>query len=174
MKKSTTKYELVLCIYPSARGIGYAVFEGSRSLVDWGVKHIRSGRKNARAMQAVRDLATFYHPDRLVIRDYGRSDAKHNVRIKGLLSSIAVFAKEDRMRTVMLGRAEIRACFGKHGAKSKKEIAETVARAFVELEPRLPPVRRIWMSEDARMSMFDAVALGMTYFASKAKADHSV
>ena len=44
-----------------------------------------------------------------------------------------------------------------------------IARDFPELEPRLPPVRKIWISEDARMNIFDAVALGMTFFHTKKK-----
>ena len=52
---------------------------------------------------------------------------------------------------------------------AKREIAQSIAREFPELEPRLPPVRRIWMSEDARMNIFDAVALGMTFFHTKGR-----
>ena len=67
-------------------------------------------------------------------------------------------------------RADVRACFKHVGARTKREIALAIAREFPELEPRLPPVRRIWMSEDARMNIFDAVALGMTFFHTKQQA----
>jgi len=33
---------------------------------------------------------------------------------------------------------------------------------FPELAPRLPRFRKPWMSEDYRMSIFDAVAFGLT------------
>ena len=60
----------------------------------------------------------------------------------------------------------MRTCFG---LTAKREIAQSIAQEIPELEPRLPPVRRIWMSEDARMNIFDAVALGMTFFHTKGK-----
>jgi hypothetical protein len=68
------------------------------------------------------------------------------------------------MRTVSFSRADMRACFGQI---AKREIAEAIVREFPELEPRLPPVRKIWMSEDRRMNIFDAAALAMTFFHTK-------
>ncbi len=43
-------------------------------------------------------------------------------------------------------------------------MARAIAEQFPELVPRVPPVRKPWMSEDYRMSMFDAVGLGLTFF----------
>ena len=63
-------------------------------------------------------------------------------------------------------RAEVRTGFG---LATKRQIAEAIAREFPELEPRLPPVRKIWMSEDRRMSIFDAVSLAITFFHSKSR-----
>ena len=38
------------------------------------------------------------------------------------------------------------------------------SKRFPELAPRLPRSRKPWMSEDYRMSIFDAVALALTFF----------
>ena len=46
----------------------------------------------------------------------------------------------------------------------KQEIAIAIAERFPELAPRLPRSRKPWMSEDYRMSIFDAVALALTFF----------
>ena len=46
----------------------------------------------------------------------------------------------------------------------KQEIAIAIAERFPELAPRLPRFRKPWMSEDYRMSIFDAVALALTFF----------
>ena len=32
------------------------------------------------------------------------------------------------------------------------------------LHPYLPPIRKIWKSEDSRMGLFDAAALALTFF----------
>jgi len=49
-------------------------------------------------------------------------------------------------------------------ATTKQEIAIAIAERFPELAPRLPRFRKPWMSEDYRMSIFDAVALALTFF----------
>ena len=49
-------------------------------------------------------------------------------------------------------------------ATTKQEIAIAIAERFPELAPRLPRSRKPWMSEDYRMSIFDAVALALTFF----------
>jgi hypothetical protein len=33
----------------------------------------------------------------------------------------------------------------------------------------MPPVRKIWMSEDRRMGIFDAVSLAVTFFHTKSR-----
>ncbi len=46
----------------------------------------------------------------------------------------------------------------------KYTIAVALTKQLPELAPRLPQVRKIWKSEDYRMSIFDAAALGVAYF----------
>jgi len=48
--------------------------------------------------------------------------------------------------------------------RNKYTIAATLTKQLPELAPRLPSVRKIWKSEDYRMSIFDAAALGVAYF----------
>ena len=43
------------------------------------------------------------------------------------------------------------------------EIAVAIANRFPDLAPRLPRFRKPWMSEDYRMTIFDAVALAVTF-----------
>ena len=45
-----------------------------------------------------------------------------------------------------------------------KSIASVLAKQFPTLDLRLPPKRKIWQSEDYRMSIFDAAAAGVAYF----------
>ena len=47
---------------------------------------------------------------------------------------------------------------------TKQEIAEQLAKQFPdELSSRLPPKRKAWKSEDARMDIFEAVGLALTH-----------
>ena len=48
--------------------------------------------------------------------------------------------------------------------QNKYEIAIAIAKRFPELAPRLPRLRKPWMSEDDRMSIFDAIGLAAAFF----------
>ena len=166
MSHSSSKGEFVLSIYPSAKGFGFAVFEGSRSLVDWGVTGVHGDKKNAQCLRKMRGLLAFYRTDVLVTEDYKGAGSRRKSRIKQLIDAIGALGAKERVVTATFSRNEVRDCFG---LIAKRRIAEAIAQSFPELEPRLPPVRKIWMSEDARMNIFDAVALGMTFFHTKEK-----
>jgi hypothetical protein len=161
MTRKRTSAELVLAVFPSTRGFGYAVLEGSRSLIDWGVKSARCPHKNLESIQKIRELLAFYRPDVLVLEDYEGPSSRRAKRIRTLINLVAAHAAEKEMSTAFFSRAAVRACFG---LTTKRQIAEAIARRFPELEPRLPPVRRIWMSEDRPMGIFDAVSLAVTFF----------
>jgi hypothetical protein len=158
--------ELVLVFFPSSRGFGYVVFEGPKSLIDWGVKGVRGPHKNRASLAKVRELLTFYRPDVVVLDGYEHNGSRRAKRIRTLINLMAAHATEERIATASFSRSEVRACFG---LTTKREIAEAIVREFPELEPRLPPVRRIWMSEDRRMNIFDAAALAMTFFHKNSK-----
>jgi Holliday junction resolvasome RuvABC endonuclease subunit len=116
------------------------------------------------AFQKIRELLAFYRPDVLVLENCQGRGSRRAKRIQTLINLMTAHAAEERIAIASFSRSEVRACFSSTGSTTKRRIAESIAREFPELEPRLPPVRRIWMSEDSRMSIFDAAALGMTYF----------
>ena len=73
-------------------------------------------------------------------------------------------AKAHKTR-VARSRKQVSVVLSTDRALSKHEIAEILAKRFPEeLGSRLPPKRRPWMSEDSRMDIFDAVAMGVTFF----------
>jgi hypothetical protein len=158
--------ELVFAVFPSTRGFGYAVFEGPKSLVDWGVKGVRGRQKNLASLTKVRELLAFYRPDVLVLENYQGRGSRRARRIQTLINLLTAHAAKERIAIASYSRSEVRACFG---LTTKHEMAEAIVREFPELEPRLPPVRKIWMSEDRRMNIFDAAALAITFFNSKSR-----
>jgi Holliday junction resolvasome RuvABC endonuclease subunit len=157
-------------VYPSTRGFGYAVFDGPEILVDWGVRSIRGARKNPRSLKKIQDLLALYPPDALVLEDYRGEGSRRSRRIEKLTDAAAELAAKGRIPVATFSRGEVRTAFAEAGAATKAEIAHAIADEFPELEPRLPPVRKLWMSEDVRMNIFDAVALGMTFFHTKESA----
>ena len=81
-----------------------------------------------------------------------------------LSHQLAHLAQSEGIDVAYYDRQTIRHAFAPVGAKSKVEIAQAIARAIPAFAHRLPPVRKIWMSEDSRQMLFDAAALGMTYY----------
>ena len=43
-------------------------------------------------------------------------------------------------------------------------MAELIAQRIPAFERYVPPPRKPWMSEDARMGLFDAAGLGLVFF----------
>lgn len=154
----------VLAVYPASRGFGYAVLEGPAELVDWGVKEARDN-KSRRCQHQIRDLIERYRPMVLLIENHSvASGSRRCDRVKQLLRAIAAWATES-VEVRQISRHAVKRTFTAAGAFSKDEIAHLIARHLPELGFRLPPDRKPWMNEDPRMSIFDAVALALTYYA---------
>ena len=154
----------MLAVFSSTRGFGYAVFDGPKSLVDWGVKSVHCPQKNLESLLKIRELTAFYRPDVVVLEDYEGAGPRRAKRIRTLINLMAAYAVEEGMSTAYFSRAAVRACFR---LETKRQIADAITQEFPELQPRMPPVRRIWMSEDRRMSIFDAASLAITFFRNK-------
>lgn len=154
--------KLVLSVAPFTRGLGYAVFEGPLNPIDWGVKEVRTN-KNASSLKKIEAMIDFYQPDVLVFEDH-RGANRRGKRIQSLLSLVNKLAKRKRITTKPYSRLGVRQAFEIIGASTKFEISRAIAREWPELEPHLPPFRKPWMSEDSRMSMFDAISLTVAFF----------
>lgn len=59
---------------------------------------------------------------------------------------------------------EVRCAFRESG-KTKEPIAATIAQTFPELQWKVPPKRKAWISEGHNMVIFDAAATGLAYLA---------
>lgn len=163
MKNLFAKEIRVLAIDPVNKGFGYAVFEGPDKLIDWGVKSTKSIDKRRRLEQLF-DLMERYSPDVIVVEDYADKGSRRGAQAKDLIRMILITASAMEIKTCALSPADVRNAFSQFGAATKYSIATILAKKFPELAPRLPPIRKPWMSEDYRMSIFDAVSLAWTFF----------
>ena len=163
MSRAYTKDIRVLAIDPSTRGFGFAVLEGPERLVDWGVKETKKNKK-ARSLKLMEDLIDRYQPSVIVVEDYEGKGSRRCQRIQALINDVSKLAEKRKIRVRSFSRAKVKQAFSESGASNKHEIAVSIANHFPELAPRLPRFRKPWMSEDYRMSIFDAVAMALTYF----------
>ena len=156
--------DLVLAVYPFTRGIAFTLFEGPLSPIDWGVKDVRGSRKNAASLEVTKQLIERLQPDILVLLDLSRTSGRRSERIRRLQRLIEIHGLAQAIEVHRFTREDIRKCFKGAGAATRYEIAQTIASHVHALGHRLPPVRKIWKSEDARMGLFDAASLVMTFF----------
>ena len=66
------------------------------------------------------------------------------------------------------------AVFASRNAWTRYEIAQTVSRELPDLAPWLPRPKKIWMSEDRWLGMFDAASLALTFYDTRKKHAHSL
>jgi Holliday junction resolvasome RuvABC endonuclease subunit len=153
----------VLALDPSTKGIGFAVMEGTEHLIDWGVK-IVGREKNRECLRQAAELIRRYTPDVLVIEDHEHKSSRRSLRVRMLLKAILVLASKEEVKAQSVSRSALRKALSQGSALTKRQIAIEIAKRFPELAPRLPRLRKPWMGEDERMSIFDAVALAETLF----------
>ncbi len=151
---------LVLAIQPFFRGIAFTLFEGPLSPIDWGIKDTRRGERNIRSLKAAIDLIDRLQPDVVVLGDVHR----RGQRIRRLGQLIVGHAEGQSIDVCRYTRRQVRECFRDVGAKSRYEIAQAIASRVHAFAHRVPPVRKVWKSEDERMCLFDAAALVMTFY----------
>jgi Holliday junction resolvasome RuvABC endonuclease subunit len=163
MKTRKDRDQLLLAIYPTTRGFGFVVFEGQQRTIDWGVKDAR-GDKNRKVLAKIEELVSWYRPDMLVLEDAHGPASRRAERIRELHALVVELAKTQKIRMRQYTRSDIKAAFAKRNASSRYEIAQAVSRELPDLAPWLPPPKKIWMSEDRWLGMFDAASLALTFY----------
>jgi hypothetical protein len=152
------RYDLFLSIYPTVRGLAYVLAEGPLNPIDWGTTEARGPQKNAKSLSAVEALVKRYRPDVLILENTGHASSWRSLRVQKLTADICVFAQDYGIPIISVSREEIRTAFATYGAETKDEIAEVIAERIPVLATYQPPVRKVWMSVNARMGLFDAMA----------------
>jgi hypothetical protein len=161
---TTRRHDLVLAVYPNTRGFAFVLFEGSLAPVDWGIVKVSSEEKNRDSIRRIAQLLGRFTPEALVLQDMSENGARRARRIRDLNEAIGLLAETQGVPVFRYSRGKEREHFASFGMSGKRGIAEAIAKQIPMLARFLPPVRKIWMSEDARMGLFDATALALTFF----------
>lgn len=157
------QYNAVLCVHPTARGMGWVIATSPLTLIDWGV--IRANNDtNAVCLRRITQLIDTFSPAAIVVRHAAGSSRARVKRIQRLLTSIVQLAQTRNIEIRTFAEKEVRRHFARFGAKTREEIAMVLASNIDALSSRLPRKRQPWMSEDARLGLFDAAALMIAFF----------
>ena len=157
---------MVLALDLRLRRFGFAVLEGPRELLEWGVKNYRSAGKNDAAVvqKRIGSLLTLFLPSVIVVKHTPDRNGKRRHQYEPIVKAIEYSAGRQSAEIVLVRRNEVRSVFGRPGI-TKYEIAAHIAALFPDLTWKLPPTRKFYENEHHNASIFDAVSLGLTYFA---------
>ncbi|HZR84211.1 MAG TPA: hypothetical protein VFD92_24145 [Candidatus Binatia bacterium] len=149
-----------LAVDLNTRGFGFVVLEGNDRLVDWGLRDIRHNKERL-TLEKIDELIRLYRPSVLVVEDVDDPTARRGPRIEALVRRVADVAAEKRLPVRRISAGKVRGLFASQGAVTKHDVAGVIVARFPELAPYRPPRRRLWMSEDQRQAVFDAVTLAI-------------
>jgi hypothetical protein len=157
------KYQAVLAVHPTARGMGWVIATSPLTLIDWGIIRAK-GDKNATCLRRITALIETFSPAVIVIRHAAGSSRKRIKRIQRLVTAVVQLARTRNIEIQLSAEKQVRSHFERFGARTREEIAQFLASNIDALSSRVPPKRRPWMSEDARLGLFDAAALAVAFF----------
>ena len=140
------------------------MFEGPLAPLDWGVAEARGKEKRETLLARVNVLFARYQPNVIVLQNMSERGTHRPHHIRHLNEAIVEIAQRYGFPVHFFSRAEVRECFAYLGAVTKDTIAGGIAKRIPAFERFLPPPRKTWKSEDARMGIFDAAALALTLF----------
>jgi hypothetical protein len=156
----TNQHQRILSLEVRQQRLGYAVFAGPNTLLDWGVKNFRGGKNAVHVplREKIAQLISEWQPD-VAIASEPRSE-----RAARKLKTVQAQARTLGVPVTLMTHASVKECF--RDQRNKDDRARILVGRFSELSSRLPPRRKPWKSEDYRLSIFDAVALGAAAFQS--------
>lgn len=146
--------------------LGFAVFEGPATLLDFGERAYarKVGPLKAAARRKFDKLLGLHSPSGIVIRLPSSQSDKRDRRTK---IAVRILREEARRRSIpllSLSRKKVKKFFLTQGLTTKHHIATHLAKGFTDLAWKLPGKRKLWQGEQHQMAVFDAVATGVAHF----------
>jgi hypothetical protein len=148
------------------RRFGFAAFEGHRRLLGWGVRTYPTSEEAEVTMMSKRlsELLKLYLPSAIVVMKERWEPELLSVHRRSMKEELLHLANTHAIEIRAIGQEQIRMSFLTLNSNTRYEIASSLAQIFPELTSRLPRERRTWEPAHSIMTMFDAVALGLSYW----------
>lgn len=153
----------IMGIYPWSKGFGYAVFEGTDNLSDYGHPLIPS-KNTGRYTRRIRTLIREWNPDAIILRVEKRGMASRSENLRSILVETRKLAQDFDIPITEYSGDDIRETFGLFSAYTKQDIAEKICQWFPILEEYCPPKRRLGYNQNYWMSIFDAISLVCAHY----------
>ncbi len=158
MKSKITGAKRVIGFAVASGRYGYAAFEGLETLVDWGTAKTPTSDLSVGVGKA-RKLISWLKPEVAVLEDLDDPEIRKGFNARRLVLLLTKELERARIPIKRVRKVQVRQSFSRTSATSKQEVAIAIAKLYPELQRYLPAPRKIWMSEDRRMGIFEAVGL---------------
>ena len=149
------KNAVLVAIDPTRTGFAFAVLEAPGNLIDRGQRI--AAPKSGELVRKVDALLSKHYPAVLVLEDVAAPGARRRKRARREIHSLERLALKRGVKVGRVARLAVRHAFAPD--QGKYEVAVKLAEVFPELRDRLPWKRKVYMPEDPRMNVFDAVGL---------------
>ena len=146
----------ILAVDVRPRWLGFAVFDASTQLLDFGLMRARSPK--IRELRFVRLIRMFL--PRLILIHVRR---KQQSRIVRSLARVPNLSHGFPIVMERVSADKIRQHFRALGANNKDEVASLLARRFPQLSWKVPPPRKRWQHEHQNMPIFDAIGICLAH-----------
>jgi len=165
---SDLSHNRILTLDIRSRRFGYVIFAGPHTLLDWGIRTHADGEHSVLERRLI-GLQTMFAPSTILVRKTNEHSQTKTPTIRPAFNIVKCFARRAVVAVRLIDGSKIRRFFARKAKTNKHDVARMVADRFPELSWRLPPKRKPWQSEPARMPLFDAASLGVFYFEQKEK-----
>ncbi|MCP3475067.1 hypothetical protein NLM33_32615 [Bradyrhizobium sp. CCGUVB1N3] len=153
-----------MAIHLNSRGLAFVIFEGELAPLDWSIVEARGSERREKILARIDALFARFRPNVVVLEAMSEVAPRRPQRIRSLNEAIMEAAKKYAFPTVFFSRAAVRQQFTHLGTVTKEAVAMAIAKHIPAFERFLPGPRKPWESEDARMGIFDAAALALTFY----------
>lgn len=153
----------ILALYPTAYGVGYALFNSPKQLVEFGLGHIRPV-SSQKSLKRIQKYLRYYEPDIVLLRGLEAKVSKTHKRTERLIRRISENAEEQGLVVHQYTRGDIKEIFAQFERNSKYQISQKIIEWYPETKQYEFPKRKRWMAENPFAGVFDAIALGVVHF----------
>ncbi len=141
----------------TTRGFAFALTEGPKRLVNWGLR--RRSLSQAEVVNTLKSIVESSRPLFVAFEQEASERKGHRGQRFGKMLAAAC-----REHGVMIRSVESKCVKALAGSllASKWQVAEAVSKRFREIQHKLPKPRRAWQGEDDRIGSFLALAAALT------------
>src|SRR6267142_2012747 len=107
------KRGLVLAVHPTARGVGWVLFESPLAPLDWAVVRYN---ENAKCLARIEQIIERNAPVVITLEQFERDPSRRADRIQRLCRAIVHLGDNRGIESRVYSRAAIRTCFASVGA----------------------------------------------------------